>query len=95
MIQFRTLGGAVGLAIVTTVMNSYIKGHLADVLSPDQVDSVLKSTENIAKLPPLLGEAARQVYAHASNVQVKILIGFCAGQIPAAGLLWQRKQIKV
>ena len=44
-IQFRTMGGAIGLAIVTTATNTYIKRHLGGHLSSAQVSALLQTTE--------------------------------------------------
>lgn len=95
MIQFRTMGGAIGLAAVTTAMNSYVKTNLADFLSPNQVGSLLQSTEAFAALPPALAETAKIVFANGYNLQFRIMIGFSAAQVPVALLLWQREQIVV
>ena len=95
MIQFRTMGGAVGLAVATTVMNSYVKSHLETFLSADQIAALLQTTEAFTALSPSLAHTAKSVLAQGYNLQMRIMIGFCAAQVPVGMLLWQKKQIVV
>lgn len=95
MLQFRTMGGAIGLAIVTTVLNSYIKSHLSAFLSPQEVNALLKSTQAFIALPPELAETVKTVFAKGYNLQMQIMVGFSAAQVPVALMMWQKKQIVV
>ena len=95
MIQFRTMGGAIGLAIVTTVINGYIRNRLAGVLPPDQISALLQTTETLTALPPALAETVKSIFAKGYNLQLQVMIGFSAAQIPVTFLMWQRKQIRV
>ncbi len=89
------MGGAIGLAIVTTVINSYVRNRLVGVLPPDQIGALLQSTDAFAALPPAVVETAKSIFARGYNLQLQIMIGFSAAQIPATFLLWQRKQVTV
>ena len=89
------MGGAIGLAIVTTILNSYVKSHLADILSPVQIQALLRTTEAFATLPPDVAETARTVFGNGFNLQMRIMIGFSAAQIPTVLLMWQKKQIVI
>jgi hypothetical protein len=88
------MGGAVGLAIISTVMTGFIKPRLSHVLSPAQVDLVLESAEALSRL----GEQSRgevvRVLAEGYNLQFKILAGLAGLQIIGAGMMWQKNQIK-
>lgn len=95
MVQFRTMGGAIGLAIVTTVLNSYIKSELAQYISPDQIASLLETAEAFKSLPPDIINLVKGVFARGYNLQVEIMIGFAAAQIPASFLMWKKNQILV
>ncbi|KAI9650185.1 hypothetical protein NHQ30_000198 [Ciborinia camelliae] len=95
ILQFRLMGGAVGLAVVTTVLNNYIQSHLTGVLTPEQLDTFLKTTSLLAELPPSTVDIVRRVYSNGFNAQMRVAIGFAAAQIPAALLMWRRKQIIV
>lgn len=95
MVQFRTMGGAIGLAIVTTVLNSYIKSELAQYISPDQIASLLETAEAFKSLPPDIINLVKGVFARGYNLQVEMMIGFAAAQIPASFLMWKKNQILV
>ncbi|KAK4112255.1 major facilitator superfamily MFS-1, partial [Canariomyces notabilis] len=93
--QFRVMGGAIGLAIVTTAFNGLVRGRLGDQLAPGQLEQLLQFPGNIASLPPSVQEAIRVAFADGYALQAKILCGLAAGQIPASFLMWQTKQILV
>ena len=95
LIQFRTMGGAIGLAIVTTVMNNYVKSHLANYLSQDQIGNLLRTTEAFPTLPPDLADTVKRIFEDGYNLQMRVVVGFSAAQIPAALLMWQKKQVVV
>ena len=95
ILQFRTLGGAVGLAVVTTVLNGYVKNRLLEFLTLDQVNAGLKSTTSFNDLSPLLAVALKNIFAEGYNLQMRVMIGTSAAQIPAAFLMWQKKQMVV
>lgn len=95
MIQFRTMGGAIGLAIVTTVINSYVRNSLAGILPPDRIGALLQTTDAFAALPAALAEDVKNIFARGYNLQLKIMIGFSAAQIPVTFLMWQKQQVIV
>lgn len=86
--QFRIMGGAIGLAIATTVLNTYVKSHLSESVTPQQMNSILQSAENINSLERVVGWTVREVFGRGYNLQMRVLIGFGAAQIPASFLLW-------
>ena len=95
IVQFRMMGGAIGLAIVTSYMNSWLTSGLSPILSPDQLGTLLESTDSINTFQPELQTAVRTVFAQGFNEQFKIVIAFTVAQFPATLLLWQKKGIRV
>ncbi|KAL8917522.1 MAG: hypothetical protein Q9172_005810 [Xanthocarpia lactea] len=95
MVQVRTMGGLVGLAIVTAAMKSHIKSNLAQHLSSAQIDILLKSTSAFETLPSEVVDVVKAIFAEGYNLQMRIMIGFSAAQIPVAFLMWKKKQILV
>ncbi|KAF2821463.1 MFS general substrate transporter [Ophiobolus disseminans] len=91
--QLRYMGAAIGVSIVTCVLNSYVQNHLSSILSPTQVEGLLRSSGMISLLPVELQSPVRLLYAEAYNLQMKVLIGFSAAQVPAALLMWQKNQV--
>ena len=95
LLQFRTMGGAVGMAIVTTALHHYVKSHLSKSLPPEQIDVLLKNPRAFAELSPSVIGTAKAVFAQGYNLQMRIMIGFAAAQIPVTFFMWQKKQIVV
>jgi hypothetical protein len=93
--QFRVLGGAIGLAIVTTVLNGFVRPRLAAYMSREQIDVLLQSAEAVTTFTPATQTMIRNTFAEGYNLQMKILAGLAAAQIPGSILMWQRKQIVV
>ena len=93
--QFRVMGGVIGLAIVTAVFNGFVKSKLGQFLSLDQINDLLKAANSITSLSVDMQEKVRDILADGYNMQMKILAGFAAAQIPSSFIMWQKKQIKV
>ncbi|KAI1267056.1 MFS multidrug transporter-like protein [Xylariaceae sp. FL1019] len=94
--QFRIMGGAIGLSIATSAFNSLVRHELQLFLSPGQLNALLASPAELNPIiAPALQEPVRVAFADGYSLQMKILTGLAAGQIPASLLLWQSKQIMV
>ena len=93
--QFRLMGGAIGLAIVTTVLRGYVTANLSGFLSQDQITLILQSSSEIAKLDPDTQFKIKGIYANGYTLEMKILCGFAAGQVLTTLIMWQKKQLRV
>lgn len=93
--QFRIMGGAIGIAIATTLLNGLLRSRLSDFLSQPQVDILLLSAKSVSSFPPTTQLMIRKAFAEGFNLQMKVLAGFAAAQIPSSFLMWQKKQITV
>lgn len=93
--QFRVMGGVIGLAIITSAFNGLVRSQLSDLLSGSELETLLKSPATIALFTSDTQEIIRKTFAEGYTLQVKILAGLAAGQIPAAILMWEREQIMV
>lgn len=89
--QFRIMGGAIGLAIATNVLDSSIKRHLLTVVSSQQLDGILQSPQSISTLDRGLQSTVRMIFGNGYNVQMKIMIGFGAAQVLASLLIWGKQ----
>ena len=88
--QFRILGGAIGLAIATNVLNSSVRPALASILNQGQLGAILQSTAAIDVLSPALQEQVRSAFARGYNLQFKALIGLICAEFPATLLMWEK-----
>ncbi|PFH62221.1 hypothetical protein XA68_14500 [Ophiocordyceps unilateralis] len=92
--QFRTMGSAFGLAIVTSVFNGYTGPRLTSLGLSTEVTSIMGlGTQRLAAITPELLADVRYILSEAYNRQMLVLCAFAAAQIPAALLMWKRKQI--
>ena len=89
------MGGAIGLAIVTAVLNSDVSSGLKGVIDAEQIAAILQTGSALTGLPPDVQATVRSVFAKSYNVQFKILAGLAAVQIPSSLIMWQKKQIIV
>jgi hypothetical protein len=95
MVQFRTLGGALCLAIASSVFNDFLRSHLRSIIGPQDMDLILKSVNALHKLSPHLQEEVIKIFSQGYNIQFKILIGFAGAQVPTTLLMWKAKQLLV
>jgi hypothetical protein len=83
------------LAVASAVWNNYVAQRLQQLLSPDQLVLVLKSTSATSLLPEPVRYRVVEVLVHSYNQRIKVLIGFTAAQFIALGMLWRRPQISL
>lgn len=91
--QYRILGSAIGLAIVTAAFNGLVRDHLDGFLPSSEVDNLLTSPGNISAYSDAMQGTIRDAFGDGYNLQLKILAGLAALQIPAALMIWKRNQI--
>lgn len=90
--QFRYLGGAIGLGIMTAVLDSTIKSSLSTIFTPEQITELLRSSGNAGALSPDKQLLVKLAYEDAFQLQWKVLIGFVAAQIPLAVIMFWRSK---
>lgn len=91
MNQFRGMGSAIGLAIVTSVFNYHVGSQLSQLGISDPLTTV--ATQNRKPLPPALQDDIRSILSEGYNQQMLTLCAFGAAQVPVALLIWKRKQL--
>lgn len=91
LLQFRVFGGALGLALASAVMNSYLTTHLLHSIGSEYLAAVLQSTEAIKGFPVDVQKLVLEKFAEGYDLQMKILAGFAGLQVLCVGLLWRGK----
>jgi hypothetical protein len=86
--QFRILGGLVGLAIVVSISTPYVRSHLSGLIALEQELLILERTETIKDLPGEIARQVRVVFGESYNLQIKVMIGFAAAKVSRARLVW-------
>lgn len=87
VVQFRFLGGAIGLAIASNILNGHLTHRLQGVMTSHELHLFLENVRSIKSLPPLLQEEVKDVLAGSFNTQLIVMVGFAAAQLPATLLL--------
>lgn len=95
LLQFRVFGGALGIAIATTVMNSTLTSRLTHTIGPERLAAVLQNTAAMREFPTEMRKSVLHAFADGYNLQMKILTGLAGVQLVAVGMLWRKKQISV
>ena len=88
--QVRVLGGTIGLAISSVVLNSFVSKALAAKLSPEQIAAIGESLNGIEDLSQELQGFARTTFAAGYNRQTMVLTAFSAAVLVSCGLMWER-----
>ncbi|OTB00543.1 hypothetical protein M426DRAFT_324209 [Hypoxylon sp. CI-4A] len=89
--QIRVLGGTVGLAISSTILNNHLSSKLPDLLSPTDIEQISDSVQYINTLPEETRDAVRQVFADGYSEQLRVMMYFSAAVWVFAATLWERK----
>ncbi|KAI1399819.1 drug resistance transporter EmrB/QacA subfamily [Hypoxylon fuscum] len=89
--QVRVLGGTIGLAISSTVLNNHLSSNLPALLSPLDIQQISESVQHITMLPDATRDSVRQVFADSFNAQLRIMIYFSVVVFVFASTLWERR----
>ncbi|KAF2706371.1 MFS general substrate transporter [Pleomassaria siparia CBS 279.74] len=95
LVEFRILGGALGLAITAAIMENYLWRHLPSIVTPEQLRILLRNTAFINTLPLDVRSAVLKVFADGYTLQVKIAAGISALQLLTIGMIWKSPQVLV
>lgn len=90
MTQSRLLGGNIGLAIGTVVLNQHVSSGLSDTLSPEQVKNLQQSLNTIETFTPQEAQAVSVVFSDAFQSQVLISACMAAAGLVSGLFIWQR-----
>ena len=88
--QVRVLGGTIGLAVSSTVLNGYVKGKLSRELSGMQIAAISQSLSAIGNLTSNEQIFVRTSFAEGYNHQTRILTVFSGLVVASSLLMWER-----
>ncbi|KAM7187582.1 Major facilitator superfamily domain containing protein [Rhypophila sp. PSN 637] len=89
--QIRVLGGTIGLAICSTLLNNQITAETSRFLTPSQVGALLQSFQSIEHLPPGVQNEVRNVYGAAYGEQMRVMLYFSVVTMVSLVLLTERR----
>lgn len=90
MSQGRLLGGNLGLAIATIVLNQELVSDLSGIVPPDEINNLRHSLLAISSLTAQQAEVVRQAFADAFKTQLVINMGVAAAAFVFAICTWER-----
>jgi len=88
--QARVLGGSIGLAVCTNILNEKVKSASSS-LSSQELSGLLRSTQTIKTLPPDLQESVRQTFGMGCNEQMQALTAFGGAAVLATLMMWEKQ----
>lgn len=86
--QFRYLGSALGLGIVSAVLTGTLRSALAPVLTSEELRQILDTLQDIALLSPEKQDFVLREFAKGFSLQWKVMLGFVGAQAVSAFLMW-------
>ncbi|KAI6085737.1 drug resistance transporter EmrB/QacA subfamily [Hypoxylon rubiginosum] len=89
--QIRVLGGTIGLAISSTVLNNHLASNLPSLLSPSDIQEISNSVQYVNTLPDETRDAVRQVFADGFNEQMRVMMYFSVVVFVFSLALWERR----
>ena len=89
--QVRVLGGTIGLAISTTILNSYVKRVLKEELDEVQIAEISQSLSAIGKLGVEQQIFVRRTFAEGCARQISVVAGF-SGLVVLSSLLMAERR---
>lgn len=93
--QLRILGGTVGVAVATNLLNNHVKNSLSSVVPSNLLDTLLQSSQSIGTLEPVLQARVKTVLAEGYNMQTGAMLGFSAAEFLAIMLMWEKKPRRI
>jgi len=88
--QGRILGGNIGLAVATIILNAHLSSDLKDILAPAQIAELRHSINAIDALTAKEAAAVRLAVAAAFRGQMFACLGVACACFVACLFLWQR-----
>ncbi|KAI1818551.1 putative MFS multidrug transporter [Poronia punctata] len=76
--QARVLGGSIGIALCSILLNARVDKDLSGVMDPDDLSALHHSPTIAQWLPPALQLKVKSVYAEAFTDDIKLMIGIAA-----------------
>ncbi|KAG9236590.1 major facilitator superfamily domain-containing protein [Amylocarpus encephaloides] len=93
--QARVLGGSIGLAIATILLNHLITKTLSDVLTTSELENVQNSVSTVSFLTPSQQILVAKTYGQSFNDQMRLCLGVSAASILVAVSTWQKNPVSV
>lgn len=91
MSQGRLLGGNIGLAIATIVLNQQLVTDLSSIVPADELNNLRHSLLALSLLTPEQAEVVQGSFARAFQIQLDINMGVAGAALLFAVCTWERR----
>ncbi|KAL4922920.1 MFS general substrate transporter [Aspergillus aurantiobrunneus] len=88
--QLRVLGGAIGVSIATSLLKNTVQSRLANGGPSEVLEDIMQDVSSVDRLPPSMQTLVRAAFADRYEQQLAMVLGLCAAQVLALGLMWER-----
>nr|OQO31265.1 hypothetical protein B0A51_01019 [Rachicladosporium sp. CCFEE 5018] len=88
--QTRVLGGNLGLAIATIILNARLNIDLDGTLTAQQLSDLKRSLNSIGSLKPTQVAAVGTSFANAFRIQLLVCLGVAIVSLMCCAMIWQR-----
>lgn len=88
--QLRILGGNIGLAVATIILNARLNADLSGVLTPEQLSGLKRSLKTLSLLNPSEKAAVGASFANSFRYQILVCLGVACLGLCSCALIWQR-----
>lgn len=89
--QARMLGGNLGLAVATIVLNAWLDTDLSGVLTPHQLSELKRSLNSIGSLTAVQVAAVGRSFADAFRLQLLVCLGVALASLLSCALVWKHR----
>lgn len=93
MVQVRMLGGAIGLAIASTLFNGHVWSNLAKFLSPEQITTIREASSSISKMSPEIRVRVQSIFSEAFRVEFIFTTAVIGLSLFTALMVWRKQQL--
>jgi hypothetical protein len=95
LLQFRTLGAAIGLGITSTTINNYLSSNLTHTLTSEEITQIFHSISSITTFPPEVQLKVLHTFADGYQLQIQIMATFSGLQVLLVAIFWGKSQVRV
>lgn len=93
--QIRVLGGTIGLAVCSALLNNYLAEQTSKFLTPEQIAEIILAPRNIASLPTEVQSRTRSTFAEGYSQQMRVMLYFSIASVVSLILLTERHPRRV
>ena len=88
--QMRILGGVIGVAAATNLLNNTLQSSLSGSLPAETITALLENISFTQSLPLNQQDLVQTAFLGVYRMQFAMMLGFAAAEVLALALMWER-----